>query len=242
MTLTGEAETPSGDPVATGEAVVRLRRGQGQLCYTLEATNLSGRAAAAHIHRGRRRCCRADRGSAANAGRDGRIAWLRNRLSRPRVADPREPAAYYVNVHTAEFPGGAVRGQLDRHLRGRHGPRDHRDVERSVRVQRCGDLQPRRPGRSRHDCVPLPPGQVCYRVRVQNIRLPSAGTHIHRGGRASAGGIVVQMNAPDASAVASGCTATPQTLIDEILASPASFYNNVHTTDYPAGAIRGSLG
>ena len=41
------------------------------------------------------------------------------------------------------------------------------------------------------------------------------------------------MNAPDASGVASGCTATPQTLIDEILASPASFYNNVHTTDYP---------
>jgi hypothetical protein len=22
------------------------------------------------------------------------------------------PSAYYVNVHTAEFPGGAVRGQL----------------------------------------------------------------------------------------------------------------------------------
>jgi hypothetical protein len=40
VTLTGEAETPTGDPVATGEAVVRLRSGQGQLCYTLEAENL----------------------------------------------------------------------------------------------------------------------------------------------------------------------------------------------------------
>ena len=47
--------------------------------------------------------------------------------------------------------------------------------------------------------------------------------------------------APSAG-VSSGCTTTPQTLIDEILATPANFYNNVHTTDYPAGAIRGALG
>jgi hypothetical protein len=35
-------------------------------------------------------------------------------------------------------------------------------------------------------------------------------------------------------------TAT-QAVIDEILANPANFYVNVHTTDRPRGAIRGQL-
>ena len=50
------------------------------------------------------------------------------------------------------------------------------------------------------------------------------------------------MSAPDASGVSSGCTTTAQTLIDEILANPANFYLNVHTTDFPAGAVRSALG
>ena len=33
VALTGEAETPAGDPVGTGMATVRLRAGQGQVCY-----------------------------------------------------------------------------------------------------------------------------------------------------------------------------------------------------------------
>src|SRR5512139_282708 len=51
LALTGEAETPTGDPVGTGTATIRLRAGQGQLCYQLAVENLPP-AAAAHIHRG----------------------------------------------------------------------------------------------------------------------------------------------------------------------------------------------
>src|SRR5262245_56641225 len=35
VALTGEAESPAGDPVGTGTATVRLRPGQGQACYQL---------------------------------------------------------------------------------------------------------------------------------------------------------------------------------------------------------------
>src|SRR5439155_13133990 len=33
VALVGETETPAGDPVGTGTATVRLRAGQGQVCY-----------------------------------------------------------------------------------------------------------------------------------------------------------------------------------------------------------------
>ena len=242
VTLTGEAETPTGDPVATGEAVVRLRRGQGQLCYTLEAENLGVAAAAAHIHRG----------GASEAGpivvplrtpnADGAARGCVS-VSRALVSQIlANRANYYVNVHTAEFPGGAIRGQL--------AGTSADSIGRLITVTLNGASECNAAGTCNlgdadgvgTTVFRFRPGQVCYRVRVQNIRLPSVGTHIHRGARNSAGGIVVQMNAPDTSGVSSGCTATPQTLIDEILANPANFYNNVHTTDFPAGAVRGSLG
>lgn len=242
ITLTGEAEAPAGDPVATGEAVVRVRRGQGQLCFTLQAQNLSGAAAAAHIHRG---------GSgeagpivvplrtpAANGEARGCVTAARALVSQI-LASPR---LYYVNVHTAEFPGGAIRGQLAGTSDDSVGRVITVTLTGAAECNAAGTCNLGDPDGAGTTVFRFRPGQVCYRVRVQNIRLPSVGTHIHRGARTSAGGIVVQMKAPDASAVASGCTATPQTLIDEILANPGNFYNNVHTTDFPAGAIRGSLG
>src|SRR4051794_32541039 len=43
--MTGEAETPAGDPVATGTATIRLRAGQGQVCYQVAARDLPAAAA-----------------------------------------------------------------------------------------------------------------------------------------------------------------------------------------------------
>src|SRR5471032_1404155 len=51
IAMTGEAESPAGDPVTTGTATVRLRAGQGQVCYTIATTN-GEPALAAHIHSG----------------------------------------------------------------------------------------------------------------------------------------------------------------------------------------------
>src|SRR5581483_9257770 len=112
VTLTGESETPAGDPVATGTATIRLRAGQGQVCYRLQAENLGGPAVAAHIHR-------AAAGTAgpvvlplATPGADGKSGGCAA-AARSLVAQIlRAPGSYYVNVHTGELPAGAVRGQL----------------------------------------------------------------------------------------------------------------------------------
>jgi hypothetical protein len=83
--------------------------------------------------------------------------------------------------------------------------------------------------------------RVCFRLTVQNIRLPSVGAHIHRGATGTAGPIVVPFTAPDASGTSSGCVTADRALIDSIIAGPTGFYTNVHTTDFPAGAVRGQL-
>jgi hypothetical protein len=111
IALTGEDESPNGDPVGTGTATARLRAGQGQICFRLSTNGLPA-ASAAHIHRG-------DKGSSGPvvvplrtpnaAGKSSGCAAASRTLVKAILGDP---ASYYVNVHTGEFPAGAIRGQL----------------------------------------------------------------------------------------------------------------------------------
>ena len=55
-------------------------------------------------------------------------------------------------------------------------------------------------------------------------------------------GVVVPFTAPAANGNSDGCTAATAALIDEIIANPAGFYVNVHTTEHPGGAMRAQLG
>jgi hypothetical protein len=84
--------------------------------------------------------------------------------------------------------------------------------------------------------------RVCYTIRVSNIDGVVAA-HIHRGGRGVAGGIAVELiGSPRSGTRFSGCTEdVARSLIREILRRPRRFYVNVHTGDYPAGAVRGQL-
>jgi CHRD domain-containing protein len=82
---------------------------------------------------------------------------------------------------------------------------------------------------------------VCWATTVANITLPATASHIHEAPVGRAGPIVVPLSAPDASGHASGCTTADPELIQAIVDHPEEYYVNVHTTDFPAGAIRGQL-
>ncbi len=84
-------------------------------------------------------------------------------------------------------------------------------------------------------------GQVTFTINVSNITLPAAAAHIHEAPRRVAGGVVVPLSAPDASGAASGSAPADAALMQRIMANPAGFYVNVHTSDFPAGAVRGQL-
>jgi CHRD domain len=89
------------------------------------------------------------------------------------------------------------------------------------------------------------PGQeeVCWEISAQDITLPATAAHIHVGaaGTAPPNNVVVTLSAPGASGFTSGCTTVERELAKAILKNPENYYVNVHTTDFPAGAIRGQL-
>jgi hypothetical protein len=111
-TLTGAEEVPGpGDPDGRGRAEVSIIDKLDQLCYEIEDVAGIAPATAAHIHRGAR-------------GVAGPIVVT---LDPPVDGDSQgcpkvpedisdeiqsNPLGFYINIHNADFPAGAIRGQL----------------------------------------------------------------------------------------------------------------------------------
>lgn len=111
--LTGAAEVPGpGDPDGRGMAEVSIVDAADQLCYELDVSGIAP-ANAAHIHE-------AAPGAAGppvitlmppTDGSSSGCLTAGDELLKRIAANPQN---FYVNVHNAEYPAGAVRGQLQR--------------------------------------------------------------------------------------------------------------------------------
>jgi hypothetical protein len=86
--------------------------------------------------------------------------------------------------------------------------------------------------------------RICYRIEVTGIVLDATAAHIHEGAAGVVGVVpVVDLGALDAEGSAQGCvTGVERKLIKAIRKHPAQFYVDVHTTEFPDGAVRGQLG
>lgn len=112
MTFTADlADGGAGDADGSGSATVTIDTDTGEVCWELSVENI-GDAVASHIHVG---------GEGENGGivvpldADGFSGTSEGCVDASDAdlqAIVDDPAGYYVNIHTAEFSGGAIRGQL----------------------------------------------------------------------------------------------------------------------------------
>jgi len=114
-TLTGAAEAPGpGDPDGSGTATITLNYGQSTVCWEIEVSGITLPATLSHIHE-------------APVGVPGPIVVHLTPpdasgfssgcdiVDRAEIKDIiQHPEEYYVNVHNADYPAGAVRGQLSK--------------------------------------------------------------------------------------------------------------------------------
>ena len=128
--LTGAAEVPVADPDGSGTAVIRVNVGKKRVCWQLSVSGVAA-STAAHIHK-------------AAAGSNGPVVVT---LSAPDASTGKasgctsvtdkallkgliqKPSEYYVNVHNAEFPGGALRGQLAKPGKSSDAPKPSKPVK-----------------------------------------------------------------------------------------------------------------
>jgi hypothetical protein len=105
-TLLGKSETPKGDPDGRGTAEVKITG--RRVCWEIKVSRVQT-IVAAHIHKGAP-------GVAGPVvvpfGKIFKAKGCTTTTAAIAAAIEKKPAAYYVNVHNAKYPGGALRGQL----------------------------------------------------------------------------------------------------------------------------------
>ena len=107
--LAGDAETAAD---GTGTAMVTLDPETGEACWELTAEGI-GAVVQSHIHVGAAGVSGDVAVPLDVAGFDGTSeGCVSDQDAAVLQAIIDDPAGYYVNLHTADFPGGAIRGQL----------------------------------------------------------------------------------------------------------------------------------
>jgi CHRD domain-containing protein len=109
--MTGDQEVSQKGPSgAKGTAKVDVDAGAGQVCYELTYEGV-GKLAGGHIHKGAKGV-EGDPVVNLDPAKNGDKACVAGDKAKLKEIDS-TPGGYYVNLHTADYKMGAMRGQLE---------------------------------------------------------------------------------------------------------------------------------
>jgi hypothetical protein len=85
-------------------------------------------------------------------------------------------------------------------------------------------------------------GTACWELTAEGIN-PVTQSHIHVGAAGESGDVVVPLDVDGFEGSSEGCIEPMEdaAVLQAIVDDPAGYYVNLHTDDFPAGAIRGQL-
>ncbi|HLL64123.1 MAG TPA: CHRD domain-containing protein [Micromonosporaceae bacterium] len=237
---------PAADPDGTGRVVVRI---QGvQVCFLVQWNRILA-PTTAHIHE-------------APVGSNGpvTVGFWRGELpasvrgvtgcvtstAETLAAIVANPAAYYVNVHDATYPAGAIKGQLEVLDRGV----DFNSVLRLPLTAQLDGMQ-ELPGAGDPDgravgFVRLRAKETVHYAFNWSAIAPPTAAHVHVGSVGQIGGAVVPLFAaptglPATLTGVNGEVRVESAVYKAINRRPWEYYLNLHNAEFPAGAVRGQL-
>ena len=111
LKMTGAAETPAGAPAGTAKAVVTVSPKLGKVCWTFKSLSGVSSPTFAHIHLGAAKTS----GNIVLPLSTGATLLTKGCVPASTTlinAIAANPHAYYVNIHSKQYPSGAVRAQL----------------------------------------------------------------------------------------------------------------------------------
>jgi hypothetical protein len=247
-TLSGHNEVPvdggpaTADPDGRGHIVLRVRA--DQICFAFDWHKIDA-PTMGHVHSG----AVATNGAVQLGLFTGTLPDSLEAATGCVAADAgtvadlvAHPGKHYVNLHTAAYPGGAIRGQLR--------PTSPTDLLRRLRgpliTLMDGGQEVPPAGDGTGTALVNPYGdRIAFAATWRGIAAPTRG-NIHAGRVGEAGPTAVPLFDTPAGLPASitgiaGSVTVDRAIGARISDQPAEYYLNLHTTGSAAGALRGQL-
>jgi hypothetical protein len=221
-TLSGDQEVPPNDSMGSGTGIFTLAPDGSWFTYFIEFSDLGAPETVRHIHRGAP-------GVAgpvafdlpAGSPKTGTIA-----LDAEQRADFLA-GLYYVNIHSEDFPGGELRGQI-------------------VSASACftttlagsNEVPPNGSSGSGMGTFLLSPdgSELSYTINFSGLTADETVRHIHRGAPGVAGPVAFDL--PAGSPKRGVIELEPADLSD---LQAGLFYVNIHSEEFPGGELRGQI-